>query len=80
MIFDFMIEIHAPRVTFAPRDPPARIGAPPLQAIQICQKRRTETLGKPGARQAQQIAERTHAHGEQPRIGVFGPAQDAGRQ
>ena len=80
VIFDFMIEIEAPHVTLAPREPPPRIGAPPQQAIEIRQRCRTETPGKPGARQAQQLAERAHAHGQQPRIGFFGPAQDADRQ
>ena len=67
-------------ITLAPREPPARIGAPPEQAIEIGQQRRPETFGKPRARQAQQIAERTHAHGEQPRVVFFGPAQHAERQ
>ncbi len=80
VIFDFMIEVEAPHVTLAPREPPPWIGAPPQQAIEIRQRCRTETPGKPGARQAQQLAERAHAHGQQPRIGFFGPAQDADRQ
>ena len=68
MIFDFMIEIEAPAITLAPREPAARIGTPPEQAVQIGEQRRTETPGEPGAWQAQQLAERAHAHGREPRV------------
>ena len=40
MIFDFMIEIDAPAITLAPREPPARIGAPAEQPVEIRQAAR----------------------------------------
>src|SRR5512134_1175757 len=58
VIFDFMIEVDAPRETFAPHEPPARIGAPAEQPVEIGKPGDPETFGEPRARQAHELAER----------------------
>src|SRR5687767_11654870 len=55
VIFDFMIEIDASCETLALDEPPARIGTPAEQPIEIGKPRDTETFGEPRARQAQEL-------------------------